>query len=242
MAEVTKFRFGNTYPDDLYVGNSLADRVYYGSELVYGFAPPIQIELVEIISFTNDTGGAIPNYVDDTHFGILLEMSAVNVVFGTQPGWTLVGDYSFSAYRIAASFKKFEISDRGTNISFISSPTVNDYDQLYIFRNLDGNTITDVFYGNYDFSNSTNTNISINSPTINPDQGAISFHYFYTNSTTFAATSNPSSDQVVDHSNFDYVASQYKIWNGPNNDPINTVYGVSGSDPTIQIAFWIIIE
>lgn len=237
MAEVTKFKFGNTYPDDLYVGNSLVDRVYYGSELVYGFAPPIQIELVEVISFQNNSVAVVPNYVDDTHFGVLLELAAGSVFTSTPPsGWTLFAQQTTPSFKLYGSYKILSISDRGTSVSF-KDGSAADYDQLYIFKSVTDSVIKSIFGG--DFSVGMGTNITITAPILNPDQSAASFHYFYSSSTFPTTTSNPASDQTIYHTYLDYAGSQYKIVNGPNI-PTNTEYGVA--DGISQLAFWIIVE
>jgi len=238
MAEVTKFRFGNTYPDDLYAGNSLVDRVYYGSELVYGFAPPIQIELVEVISFVNNTGGNIPNYVDDTYFAVLSELAYNTISITTPPtGWNILAQNLSLQFKLTASYKILSVSDRGTAVGYTDGSNV-DYDQLYIFKKVSNKQILSISSGNFGFVN-TNTTITINAPILEPDQAGISFYYGYSNSPNSETVSNPTSDQTIYHDTLNYIAGQYTIWDSLSS-PVNTEYGIN--DGISQMAFWIIVE
>lgn len=238
---INKFLLGNTYPNKLYVGNKIVNRIFYGTDQIWGFPPPTIMQFVEKIDNIT-TGPTIPNYVDNSYVAFLLEYSNVasNYVQTLPVGWTRVyyGPNGVSN-KLAISYKILSISDRNTIVSSISAGT--NRDQMYIFKKQNALPITSIITGNIQYS-SSNTLPTIAAPTIDEVQSAILIHYYYNSSDLQPdLAASPNMDQVLLSSLSQYHGGQYKIYNF-GSTPTNTTITSTLGGTIRQIAFWVTIQ
>lgn len=238
---INKFLLGATYPNKLYVGNGIVNRVYYGTDQIWGFPPPTIMQFVEKIDNIT-TGPIIPSYVDNSYIAFLMEYSNVvsNYVQTLPVGWTRVyyGPTGVSN-KLAISYKILTESDRNTVVSSISAGT--NRDQMYIFKKQNGLPITSTITGNIQYS-STNVLPTIVAPIVDEVQSAILIHYYYNSADTQPdLVSSPPMNQILLSSLSQYNGGQYKIYNF-GSTPANTTITSTLGGTIRQIAFWVTIQ
>jgi hypothetical protein len=205
---------------------------------------PTDIIFVESVDFASTStsvfGPTVPNYVDETYIGIIMEFTASRNAGSSVPlGWNqmLTEPSPFtSGAGLSICYKILSEADRGTTPGAIYGG--NQRDQLFIFKNESGiiNSITE---GNFNSSSSSGS-LTANAPSIETDS-AIAIHYFYNSSTsTPTVSSNPSMNLERSTVN-NFHGGQYIIYN-PGETPSNQSTGASLAGTIRQVLFWLIIS
>jgi hypothetical protein len=210
--------------------------------------PPIavtDINFVESIDFavntTTPTGPTIPNYVDDTYLGVIMEFTSSLSGASTPPsGWTqfLTQPSPFnSGAGLSICYKILSESDRGTSPGAIVGG--NQRDQLFIFKN-DNGTINSITEGNFQRSGVTGA-LSANAPSLSPNQSAIAIHYFYNSTTATPTVSSTPTMTLMRSTVNNFHGGQYIIYN-PSETPQNQETNATLAGTITQALFWLIVE
>jgi hypothetical protein len=210
------------------------------------FNPP-NIVFIESIDFASTSttilGPTIPNYVDDTYIGVLMEYtSSLSGSSAAPSGWTQFFTepltYTTSA-GLSICYKILSESDRGTSPGALVGG--NQRDQLFIFKNLNGK-IKQITQGNFQASSASGT-LSANAPEIrSSSESALAIHYFYNSTTSNPTVSmTPPADALVRSTANNLHGGQYKIYNS-GSIPVNTTSSATLAGTIRQALFWLVIE
>jgi hypothetical protein len=191
---------------------------------------------------TSPTGPTIPNTVDNTCIGLLMEYCSSLSSIVTPSGWTFFftqpATYTSGA-GIAIYYKVLSTSDRNVSVGGIVGGSQRD--QLLVFKNNKNNAIQSITQGNFTGS-SVSGSLSANAPSIAAGQSAVVVHYYYNSSTSTPTVSmTPTADAIVRSTVNNFHGSQYKIYN-PGSSPINTSSSATLAGTIAQGLFWLIMN
>lgn len=184
-------------------------------------------------------GPTIPNNVDDTCIGVLLEYTSVYDTASNVPAdWTVAGNSALTSGAAASRicYRILNTSLRGTSPSSLYGG--NQRDQLYIFK-INSGTITSLSHQN--FQNSSNTsNLTANAPT-GSYKAAIAIHYFYNSQTDTPAVSSSPSMTLLRSGVNNFHGGQYIIYNNLTS-PVTQVAGGTFAGTIQQSLFWLLVN
>jgi hypothetical protein len=188
---------------------------------------------------TTIRGPTIPNYVDDTYIGVLMEYtSSLSGGFSVPSGWTLAltqpSPYTTGA-GLSICYKILSTADRNTAPG--TSVGGNQRDQLFVFRNQNG-AVNSITTGNFQASSVTG-GLSANAPSITSSQSAIAVHFFYNSTTSSPSVSASPTMTLVRNTNL-FTGAQYLIYNGTTPSNQSTSATLAGT--IRQALVWLVVS
>lgn len=189
------------------------------------------------INSTSIRGPTIPNIVDDTYIGVLIEFSASAANIIGPAGWTFIGNIGTSGAVSTAYYKRLSVADRGTSPG--ATLGGNQRDQLLLFRATSG-TISSISASNHT-SSSVTGNLTSNAPSpYSSSQSAICVHFYYNSTTGTPTLSSTPTMTILRNSLNAFQGSQYKVYNGGTLS--NQTAGGTLAGTIRQHLFWLVVS